>query len=194
MDCDVWHGTNQEFGRFDRGALGLANPNAASSLAFFFAADPVTAWDYACKAARSLVPAQAEHEARVAQLLDDANEAERKRDFRSAERFIAEAERLEAEALWSEPAGARVLRCRLRLDNPVEVDGGRRDIVVDLGSVLQKALEDGHDGVILRGIHDTPSGEGPVTDHFAVFDPEKIEILEVVLAEEPEPELEAHGL
>ena len=56
MQIDVWHGTNQDFDRFDENLLGLNNANTASRAAFFFAADPETARDYARQAARKLVP------------------------------------------------------------------------------------------------------------------------------------------
>ena len=95
----AWHGTNQMFDAFDLSALGSANDNAASRVAFFFATDRDTAVDYAHKAARSMVPDQAAHEARVAALLSRSEEALRKGREDLYERLIIEAEDLEACAM-----------------------------------------------------------------------------------------------
>lgn len=175
---DLWHGTNQAFERFDPALLGLATSNGASRQAFFFAADPATAWDYAEHAARKLVTDHLGHEKKLADLLKQAAAAERRRDFRAYERLVIEAEEFEGAAIRAEPAGARVLQCRIRLENPFEIDGTDRSVVVDLGAVLEEARAAGHDGVILRDIHDTPSGAGPRDDHVAVFDAAAIEILD----------------
>jgi hypothetical protein len=174
---DLWHGTNQRFDRFDPALLGLATANGASRRAFFFAADPDTAWDYAQSAARKLIPDHLAHEKKLADLLKQAESAERRRDFRAYERLVIEAEELEADAINADPSGARVLQCRIRLENPFEIDGTDRRVVVDLAAVLDAAQAAGHDGVILKGIEDTPSGAGCRDDHVAVFDVEKIEII-----------------
>ncbi|MCW3784179.1 hypothetical protein [Defluviimonas salinarum] len=189
MRLALFHGTNQAFDRFDPAMLGLNTSNAASRAAFFFASDFEAARDYALFAARNLVPDQDAHEARVERLLRDADRAMRRGDNDRYERLILEAEALETRAMQADPAGARVLTCTVTLENPVEFDGSAREVVCDLGAVLTAARAAGHDGVILRGIHDTPTGQGPACDHVAVFDPARIEILEVLeIAEEAETE------
>jgi hypothetical protein len=193
---DLWHGTNQSFDRFDHAQLGLATSNGASRQAFFFAADPATAWDYAEHAARKLIPDHQGHEKKLADLLKRAADAERRRDFRAYERLVIEAEEFECSAIQAEPAGARVLQCRIRLENPFEIDGADRRVVVDLAAVLEEARAAGHDGVILRDIHDTPSGAGQRDDHVAVFDAAAIEIVKIVERGDDliEPELQGLAL
>lgn len=186
----AWHGTNQAFDRFDPGRFGFANPNEASRAALFLAMRPETAWAYAESAARKLIPDQAAHEARVAELLSRAERASRLGAHDLSERLYLEAEGLETRALQAEPAGARVLLCELTLETPLEVDGASRAVVTDLGAVLRAARGAGHDGVIIRDIADTPAGAFHSDDHIAVFEPGRVRILEVLLAPEPERELE----
>lgn len=183
----AWHGTNQAFDRFDPGKMGLANPNDASRAALFLALREETAWAYADSAARKLIPDQAAHETRVAALLERAERASRRGDHDLSERLYLEAEEAETRALQAEPAGARVLLCEVTLENPLEVDGGSRAVVTNLGGVLETARAAGHDGVIIRGIADTPAEAFEPDDHVAVFAPDRVRILEVRLAPEPEP-------
>lgn len=193
MIYQVWHGTNQDFPAFDPAHLGVNTANGASRAAFFFAGREDTAWAYADLAAKHLVPQQAAHEKKVRELLEAAQLAERRGKFDAAERLTLEAEDLEAAALQAEPAGQRVLRCALHIENPYEIDGSDHRVVTNLAAVLDHARASGHDGVILRDILDTPSGEGQRDDHFAVFDAAQIEIIDVHLQlgqEEPSPELE----
>jgi hypothetical protein len=184
----AWHGTNQAFDRFDPDLLGFANPNEASRAALFLAMRPQTAWAYAESAARKLIPDQAAHEARLASLLERAERASRRGDHDLSEQLYLEAEVVETRALQAEPAGARVLLCELTLENPLEVDGTSRAVVTDLGAVLRAARGEGHDGVIIRDIADTPAGAFEPDDHIAVFDPGAVRILEVRLAPDPDPE------
>jgi len=184
MKLYAYHGTNQAFEAFDAEFLGLANPNPASRTGFFFSMSEDTAWAYAHKAARTLVPQQADHEKRVLEVLRRAGLAERCGDHDLSERLHLEAEEIEREAMQADPAGARVLRCELVMENPLEVDGGSRAVVTNLAEVMSRARDAGHDGVIIRDILDTPSGEGPPDDHVAVFDAARIRILEVL---EPAP-------
>jgi hypothetical protein len=190
MRIRAWHGTNQEFDRFDPDRLGFANPNEASRAALFLAMRPQTAWAYAESAARKLIPDQAAHEARVASLLERAERASRRGDHDLSERLYLEAEEMETRALQADPAGARALLCEVVLENPLEVDGTSRAVVTDLGAVLRAAHAAGHDGVIIRDIADTPAGAFHPDDHIAVFDPGRVRILEVHLAPEPEREPE----
>ncbi|PTX52281.1 hypothetical protein IQ03_01071 [Gemmobacter caeni] len=184
----AWHGTNQAFDRFDPDWLGFANPNEASRAALFLAMREGTAWAYAESAARKLIPDQAAHEARVAELLARAERASRRGAHDLSERLYLEAEEIETRALQAVPAGARVLLCEVALRSPLEVDGTSRAVVTDLGAVLRAARGAGHDGVIIRDIADTPAGAFEPDDHIAVFEPERVRIIEVRLAPEPDPE------
>ena len=176
MKLEVWHGTNQIFDTFDRSSLGMNNSNEASRTAFFFAANPDTAWDYAEQAARHMIPQQLEHEARVAALLKQAEDASRARKFDDYERILLEVEGIETEAMQAEPSGSSLLLCHINVENPFEADGSDSAVFLDMAAVLRQAQADGHDAVILRGIHDTPSGTTGPDDHFAIFDASRIEI------------------
>jgi hypothetical protein len=172
----LWHGTNQNFDKFEMKALGLSTSNPASKAAFFFSSRPESAWDYACSAAKKLVEDHYEHQAKVVELLYRAEKASQSRNFDLYETLIIEVENLESEALQAPAKNMVILKCQVTLENPMEIAGQDRAAVVDLGGTLMRAKDNGHDGLILRDIHDTPSGLVLEEDHFAVFDPEKIEI------------------
>jgi hypothetical protein len=184
----AFHGTNQTFDAFDGKLLGLANPNSASLMGVFFAGRADTAWDYAQKAARSLVPDHIAYEERVQDLLDRAARASARGNHDLSEKLYLDAEVLETTVMQAEPANGRVLECEITLNNPVSIDGTSRHVVTDLGRVLQMARDAGHDSVILTGICDTPSGQGAPDDHIVVFDPAQIHIRAVLL--EPEPDMD----
>jgi hypothetical protein len=179
----LWHGTNQEFDRFDNAMMGVHTYNSASHQAFFFAASPETARDYATSAAKNLIRNLREHEMELQYLLDEAEYATRNGDYKRYEELILQAEELEADAVQAEPSGAVLLQCCVTFTNPLEVSGTSHDVVANLGGVLADAREAGFDAVILRNILDTPSGTGPIDDHVAVFEADQIEIIDVISAE-----------
>lgn len=179
----LWHGTNQDFDEFDGAMLGLHTYNSASNQAFFFASSPETAREYARSAAAKLIPNIMEHERILENILADAEDMLRRGNFKRHEELIIEAEEFEAEAVQAAPSGGKLLKCEISLSRPLEVSGRSRDVILDLGHVIAMARETGHDALILRNILDTPSGEGPIDDHLAVFDPAQIEIIDVISAE-----------
>lgn len=177
-DLILWHGTNQSFDTFDNGHLGLHTCNSASRGGFFLASNPETARAYAISAAEKLVPNQKNHEAAVRRILDEADRYLEMRDFDRFEDAIMRAEELEAAAVYAPPSGSVILKCRVSLNTPKEIDASVWRNVADLGGVIMDAKIDGYDALILRNIHDIPSGEGPLDDHVVVFDGHQIEILE----------------
>lgn len=181
----AFHGTNQDFDRFEARFLGSANPNAASRQAVFFSRGRDAASDYARHAARSMIPDQEAHEAKVADLLSRADRAMDLGQYALYEQIILELEDLEGAACAAEPAGAVVLECELSIENPLVVSGQDREVIRDLGALLARARAAGHDAVVIRQICDTPRGHLLEDDHIAVFDCAKIEI---VARHEPEPE------
>lgn len=185
----AFHGTNQDFDRFETRFLASANPNTASSTAFFFSKGRAAASDYARHAARTMVPDWERHEALVAVLLAKADRAMEQGNHARYEALILELEELEGNALNAPPAGAVVLECRLTVSNPLVISGQDRDVTRDLGGVLAQAREAGHDAVVLKDIRDTPSGMGLPDHHIAVFDPANIEIVARHVPD-PEPEME----
>jgi hypothetical protein len=180
MHLDLWHGTNQEFDTFDEKMLGLHTSNPASEAAFFFAEKQETAILYAHGAARKLLPNQEEHEQLITEMIEAATAAARRGNNDEYERLILEAEEIDLGAIRADPIGGRVLRCRVNFDNPLEICASNHDVIVDLGKVLRDARAAGYDALILKDIVDTPSGEGPVDNHIAVFSSDQIEILDVI--------------
>lgn len=173
----VWHGTNQKFDKFDDRFLGLSTSNTASRSAFFFSERPETAWDYAESAARKIVEDHEAHEKKVADLLQKMDAAMSNGDHLRYEAICLELEDLEGEAIAAPPAGHRILQCGLSVDAVFEIEASDRRVVTDLGHVLAEARQDGFDAVCLKDIEDTPSGMGFADTHWAVFEAERISIL-----------------
>lgn len=184
----AWHGTNQSFERFDHDTLGLATQNDASRAAFFFAARPDTAWSYAHSAARKLVPDHSAHEARVSELLSQAEAAARRGQHSKSEQLFLALEEIETAAIQAPPSGARILHCALKIERPLMVDGRSHQAVTNLAEVLRSARAAGHDAVIFENISDTPTGACDPDNHIAVFSSDQIEILEICFEQDPEPE------
>jgi len=178
MRIDVWHGTNQNFDSFDRQMLGLNTNNTTSRQAFFFSGRPDTAWEYATFAARNLVPDQVAHERQVAELIERAAAAERRRDFDLYEELTAAAEELEFTAIHSPASGETLLSCRLEIRNALEVEASDPRMTSGFGDILQEAKAAGHDCVIVRNMSDTPSGACQPDDHYALFNTDLIAILD----------------
>jgi hypothetical protein len=173
----AWHGTNQNFDRFDLDCLGLSNPNAASREAIFFSKTRAVAESYARSTARKLVTDHFAHEARVKALLEATNKATREGRHDRYENLVAHLEKIDGDVVAAPPAGARALLCALDVSRVMEIDGNADMVRWDLATVLKSAKYRGHDAVILRGMADTPEGASLADDHIAVFDPDRIRIL-----------------
>ncbi|MFX4299835.1 hypothetical protein [Pseudosulfitobacter pseudonitzschiae] len=187
MEFILWHGTNQVFDVFDETMLGLHTYNPASKAAFFFAAHPDTAREYAKSASDKLLPNQVEHERKIEHLLHKAEQATHCGDFDGYERYILEAEELESAALQAPAWGGIILKCLIRVDSLTEVSGSDRQVISNFGDILVGAKNDGYEALVLRDIIDTPSGEGPLDTHLAVYDVSCIEILEKYEADDDLP-------
>lgn len=180
-DMIAWHGTNQSFENFDEKFLGLSHQNSASRSGFFFSLSRETAWSYADSAARKIVPNHESHEEIVADLLEKIDRASRSGNHDLSENLTLELERIETEAIYAPPSGARVLRCALSFKNPMIVDDMAYDRIYDLGAVISQAWKDGHDAVIIENIADTPCGSQELDTHIVIPCADQIEILEVIL-------------
>ncbi|CAN0600507.1 unnamed protein product, partial [Laminaria digitata] len=121
---------------------------------------------------------QVEHDLKVETLLDKAERANHSGDLDGYERYVLEAEELEARAQQAEPWGGVILKCRIKVDLLTEVCGSDREVLINFGGILTDAKTQGYDALILRDILDTPSGEGPVDSHLAVYNTHCIEIID----------------
>ena len=72
----------------------------------------------------------------------------------------------------------QIISAYLSLQNPLvaNFNGGHTSEYGVIEDVVAKALKDGHDGVIMRDIHDSPLG-GRVSDHYVVFSAKQIKRL-----------------
>lgn len=183
----LYHGTNQNFTEFSKDCLGSVTRSEASAHAFFFSARLDTATAYARLAERVMIPDEAEHETRVADLLRQAEAAAARRDFAAAERLGQEAEDLDFPAIRQPPAGGMILSVEVTLKNPACIDASKSHVIPLIPEFLEAALKRGNDGVIFRGLSDLPQGMGRPDDHVAVFDPANIQILGRMMLEPAEP-------
>ena len=178
MHLDLWHGTNQNFTEFSVEKRGLNTINQASRLAFFFAHNPETAREYARQASRTLIPDQDTHEAYVTDLLAKAEAAMDSGNNALYDSLIEKAEIAECNATQADSKGARILHCRVSFENPLLFDCSDIDTISNMRNVLVSATQAGHDVVIFHGITDSPTGNMTPDMHVAVFNPDRIVILD----------------
>ena len=178
----VYHGTNQDVSRFVKKRGGQATTkNAAADKAFFFTSDVEEANQYAENAASRVVSNIAEFEKKRTKLQQEVNrleqQARRTGDWDAYEKAMSEWEDLEISATQEDDlTGRNIMPVYLSLQNPLvadfaSVDGEMR--VGYLDRLAVKARKEGHDGLILRNISDSPKG-GITSTHYAVFDPTQI--------------------
>jgi hypothetical protein len=161
---EAYHGTLSDFQKFDPQFLGRETNVGSARQAFFFSSDPRVSEGYAQPfnpykegIAGRLLPGKI---GTVYQALN--------------ERFL---KLLGHGGLVEE---GRILRTRIRLENPMVIDRMGKEVVdSELEEALIKARAEGHDGVIFKNSRDpgyTDESDIP-SDVYAVFDPDKIDIL-----------------
>jgi hypothetical protein len=179
-----YHGTNQPFTAFSfhRAAMSTGKGGGAEH-AFFFTDDPEEAAAYALHAGNTVVSNVDQFEEDSARLKKEVDRLERQAhrtgDWEPYEKAMSEWENLEIGATREDPMiGHRVIKADLDIQNPYEIDfhGQTLISVYDLDQQVIKAKADGHDGVILYNVNDSPKG-GFISTHYAVFSPEQIHIL-----------------
>lgn len=169
----VYHGTNQSFDDFSKERLGMAT-KMPSATAFFFTNSSDEATLYAEAAARKVVADIDAHEKKVAKLQADIAKAERAKDWTRYESLMEQWEATEINASRDDVSGANVIPVYLSMQNPlvVEVNG-----LISAGPIrdhIEQARKSGNDGVIFKGIEDSPKLGSPATDQYVVFAPTQI--------------------
>lgn len=167
----VYHGTDEAFTTFSSERLGESTQAVSASNGFFFTDDAVTADSYARYAAT---------DARVAELIRDAEKAERAGNWDLYDKKIVEAEALEHKhrnEKYGTFGGQNIKPVFLKLENPIEIDAGGEyftAISEDINDAIYDAMDGGHDGVIIRNLDDAAGLSNRVADHFVVFEPSHI--------------------
>lgn len=178
----VFHGTNQPIEQFAHSRLGGATRSESSKLGFFFTDSRDVAEQYAHNAGETTVAGIEAHEAKSAALKADVDRLEKKagrtnkpEDWKAYETKMAEWEDHEIEATREDSAkGKNIVETFLSLQNPkvIDFEGNTIAHIGNVGSfaeAIAKAKAEGHDGLILRNIDDTP-GKRIASDHYVVFD------------------------
>lgn len=180
----VYHGTNQTFDEFSKTRGGLSTgPQAGARHGFFFTSDPDEAQEYAEHAGRRVVAnintfeKETERLRREQERLEKvAERSGREEDWRAYEVAYQAWEDYEINATQEDPnTGVNVIAAHLILNNPLVVNfnGTMKSEHGVIEDVVQKAVDDGHDGVIMRNIYDSPVG-GRTSDHYVVFSAKQI--------------------
>ncbi len=180
----VYHGTNQTFDEFSKSRGGLSTgPQAGARHGFFFTSDPDEAQEYAEHAGRRVVAnintfeKETERLRREQERLEKvAERSGREEDWRAYEVAYQAWEDYEINATQEDPnTGVNVIAAHLILNNPLVVNfnGSIKSEHGVIEDVVQKAVDDGHDGVIMRNIWDSPVG-GRTSDHYVVFSAKQI--------------------
>lgn len=177
----VYHGTNQQIEEFDlkRGGASTGE-NAGATKAFFFTDSRDVAGQYAERAGKRVVANVAAYEKESERLQKEVarleKAANRTGDWDAYERAMETWEAHEADALNADDAeGQNAVEVYLSIQNPmvVEFDGGRLSADRDLDQLIDDAKANGHDGLILRNLEDSPQ-MGVVSDQFVAFAPTQI--------------------
>lgn len=180
----VYHGTNQTFDRFSKKRGGMATgPQAGAKHGFFFTSDRAEAEDYAKNAGSKVVAGVSAFEKETERLHRESDRLERiaqrtgrREDWAAYERAYQEWETFEIDATQEDSStNVQVIAAYLSLQNPLEANfnGGLRSEHGVIEDVVAKARRDGHDGVIMRSIADSPYG-GRLTDQYVAFSPKQI--------------------
>lgn len=181
----VYHGTNQPIDAFDVSRGGASTGvNAGATKAFFFTDNRDVDGQYAEQAGKRVVANVAAYEKESARLQKEAARLEkvanRTGDWDAYERAMEAWETHEANALYADDAeGQNLVEAYLSIQNPMIVDfeGGRLSADRDLDQMIDEAKANGHDGLILRDLEDSPQ-MGVVSDQFVAFEPTQIKSVE----------------
>jgi hypothetical protein len=180
----VYHGTNQNFDHFSKDRGGMATgPQAGAAHGFFFTNSAEEAREYGEAAGRKVIANIDQFEQETERLRKEqerleklAQRTNRSEDWRAYEEAYQKWEDHEIGATQEDPhTGVNVISAYLSIQNPLEVDfnGKLESKAGDIEHTVAKAMADGHDGVIMRNIYDSPLG-GHLSDHYVVFSPEQI--------------------
>jgi hypothetical protein len=169
----VYHGTNQSFESFDKERLGSMT-KAHSATAFYFTSDNKEASLYADSAARKQVADLSNHEKKIAKLQADIKKSEAARNWDRYERLMEQWETIEMDAVRDDVTGANVVPVFLSMQNPLVVKVGGLISTGEVQDHIDAARRDGHDGLILKEIEDSPVLAAIRSDHYVVFEPSQI--------------------
>ena len=164
----LYHGTDADFEGFSKSSLGGVTNVKSAEQGFFFVNRPDVASSYARHAAER---------GKVAKLIAQSEKLEKKGKFDEADELLVQAEELEEQINRLGGQGANVLPVYIDIKNPKEIDakgGFFTDIEEGLTKQIEKAKQQGHDGVIIRNLDDDPGRDGVIGDHYVTFEPTQI--------------------
>jgi len=169
----VYHGTNQPIDSFDTKRLGASTSASSAREGFFFTSSHEQSGEYANLSARNVVSDVKIHEKKSAQLMRDMERAEKKGDWDTVERLTVELENHELGASREGVVGASVVPTYLTMTTPAVVEINGQASVGQVSEIIRNAKKSGNDGVILKGIEDSPETMSRA-DHYVIFDSSKI--------------------
>lgn len=197
FNIDAFHGTKGDIAEFDPGLLGATTGSESARKGFFFSADAETANSYARQADAYYVrkdqfdPQRYENleyeQNQIAATLDrmeknmaakypDANQQTiddmlfQNDDYKKLLKRHDEIEEW-IDTGYMQMSGENIMPVKLKLDNPLIHDfKGQSYREQSYDDLLKQAKENGNDGVVFKNTYDG----GPLTDVYAVFEPEQI--------------------
>ena len=165
----VYHGTTSgDVTQFDAARRGENTGAESSGMGFFFTDDTVTAESYANYAAT---------DARIAALVREADEAEKRGDWDAYDAKVVEYETLDSS--FNDPqnrlAGQNTLPVYVRLTNPLRIDAkGENAAGFDIAAAVKKAVKGKHDGLIIDNLDDAAGLVDRPAKHYVAFEPTQI--------------------
>ena len=161
----------------------ITGPEAGAAHGFFFTNNKDEAQQYAESAGRKQVANIDEFERVTAELQDKseklmkiAQRTGKDTDWQAYEEASLAWEEYETGAIQQDHSlGVNVVSAYLSLQNPLIVDfkSHIKSESGDIGETVDRALQDGHDGVIMQNIWDSPLG-GFLSTHYVAFSAKQI--------------------
>lgn len=176
----LYHGTDTKFSAFDPKMLGSNTGAKSAEKAVFLTTNKDLAREYAEMVAIPVEHSTAYQKA-VAQYDTRANAIRLDKSLTS-DQAVKALDALDAEfaPIFDKADAARnirVLEAHATFKNPMVVDyAGKERTAGDFSALIDRAKAEGHDALIIRNAKDSPSGEGPLADIYAVFDPTQIKM------------------
>lgn len=176
MPLVVYHGTNQPFTSFNKSRRGMSTYSSTSKRGFFFTDSPDIAGAYASKAGATVRSNVSRYERKIKQLQKRVEKTERYAqltgNWRPYEKAMEDYENFDLDSMREDDIiGQNIVPVYLKIENPLVFDfKGVPTPIGDVDKLIDKALANGNDGLILLNIVDPP----PASTHYIVFKPSQV--------------------
>ena len=172
----VYHGTNQPISAFSKKRLGMNTMSSSAKRAYFFTDSTEVAGEYAASAGRKVRSDISNYEKKIKELQNKVERLEKHAqltgNWTPYEKAMEEYENYDiGTSREDEITGQNILPVFLKIENPIVYDfKGQSYSVQSINELIDTAIKNGNDGVIMKDVVDTE----PASTHYIVFKPNQI--------------------